>query len=220
VIIAALLALAALWRWGPLADLALASRWPEGWDRLGEREWLVMAAVLAAYVVGGLLMVPVIVLVAATGLYYAPAEAMLVAAIGLLLSAAVGYGAGTVLGPRVLRRLAGGRLSRIRRHLAHRGLLLSMTITRLLPVAPFTLVNLAAGASRVPLRDYLLGTAIGLAPAIVAITLFTGQLKRVVRSPDPLNFGILLALLLLIALAAGYCWRKFVRKDAEAGKAR
>lgn len=218
VIIVALLTLAALWRWGPPVDLTLGSLWPGGWQDEwtadGERTWLITAAVLGAYVLGGLLMVPVIVLIAATGLYYGPADAMLVAGLGLLISAIVGYGAGALLGRRPLRRLAGRRAVRIGRHMSRRGLL-SMTITRLLPVAPFILINLIAGASHVRFRDYLLGTAVGLAPAVVSISLFTGQLKQVVRSPDALNVGVLLALLLLITAAAVYCWRKFVREKIQ-----
>ena len=94
-----------------------------------------------------------------------------------------------------------------------------MTIIRLLPVAPFTLINLAAGASHIRFRDYLFGTVLGMAPGITAITVFSGQLVRVIRSPDTLNLGFLIALLLVIAATAAYGWRKFVRGYDDAAEA-
>ena len=49
-----------------------------------------------------------------------------------------------------------------------RGLLAVVTF-RLLPVAPFTLVNLAAGASGIRFADFLVGTVIGLLPGLVLL---------------------------------------------------
>ena len=208
VVILALLALAGLWRWGPLAEFASNPWAVQGWAQTMDKRW-VAAAFLAAYVAGGLVMFPVMVLIVATGLFFGPVTGMLVAAAGALLSAMAGYGAGALLGRRLLRRLAGGRISRISRQLARRGFL-SMTIIRLLPVAPFTLVNLAAGASHIRFRDYLMGTILGMAPGITAITLFSGQLGRVMRSPDATNLGILALSLAVIVAAAVYVWRKFL----------
>ncbi len=212
-IIAVLLGLAALWRWGPISAFADTGSL-EAWGEVVRGEWTATGAVLAAYVVGGLAMFPITILIAATGLLYGPVAGLLVAGAGSLLSAVIGYGTGVILGRNALRRLSGGRLDRVSRRLARRGLL-SMTIIRLLPLAPFTLINFTAGASRIRLRDFVFGTVLGMAPGIVAITLFSGQVGEVVRAPDVLNIGILAGLLLIIAAAATWSWRHFVHIQAE-----
>ena len=42
-----------------------------------------------------------------------------------------------------------------------------MTAVRLVPVAPFTIVNLLAGAGHVRFRDFMIGTAVGMTPGII-----------------------------------------------------
>ncbi|MFO1153281.1 MAG: VTT domain-containing protein [Rhodospirillales bacterium] len=218
VVVAGLLAVAALWRWGPLSELASNPRAVGEWARTIDRR-LVVAVFIAAYVVGGLLMFPVMVLIAATGLFFGPIAGMLVAGAGALVSATAGYGAGALLGRPLLRRLAGGRVSRISHHLARRGIL-SMMIIRVLPIAPFTLINLAAGASHIRFRDFLVGTLFGMAPGVAAITIFSGQLVQAIRSPDVLNLASLVVTLFVIAAAAAYCWRKFLHNHHRPAGAR
>lgn len=208
-----LLALAALWRWGPLSSLADVATL-ESWGAALREHWVGTLGVLAAYVVGSLVMAPVTALIAATGLLYGPVSGLLVAAAGSLLGALVGYAAGAALGRRQVRRLAGTRLDRLNRQLARRGVL-SMAVLRLLPVAPFTVINLAAGASHIRFRDFLFGTVLGMAPGITGMTLFAGQLGRLLKRPDLVNFALLAALLLMIAGFAYWSWRRFVRRPGE-----
>jgi phospholipase D1/2 len=60
----------------------------------------------------------------------------------------------------------------------------SMAGLRLIPIAPFTVVNLLAGAARVRLRDFLLGTLIGMGPGIVLICLSVDR-ARAALSGEP-----------------------------------
>ncbi|MGN5480121.1 TVP38/TMEM64 family protein [Cupriavidus basilensis] len=62
-----------------------------------------------------------------------------------------------------MQRFGGRRLNRLSQRVGQHGVL-AMVALRLVPVAPFTLVNLVVGASRIRLRDCLLGTAIGMSP--------------------------------------------------------
>ncbi len=216
-VIAALCLLAAIWRWGPLAGLADPAVL-EAWGESIRGDWMATAAVLATYVIGGLLMLPVVALIAATGLLYGPVAGLAVAFAGSLLSAVAGYGLGALAGRPRLERLTGSRIERISRQLARRGIL-SVLIVRMLPVAPFTVVNMAAGASHIRLRDFVAGTALGMAPGIVAITLFSGQLARVLYAPDALGVGVLAGLAIVIAATAAWAWRRFVRNASDAGDA-
>jgi uncharacterized membrane protein YdjX (TVP38/TMEM64 family) len=210
VVIAALLGLAVLWRWGPLSDLADVAAL-EAWGQWLRERWSGTLGVLAVYVIGSLIMAPITALIAATGLLYGPVKGLLVAAVGSLLGALAGYAAGAALGRKPVRRLAGTRLDRLNRQLARRGIL-SMTVLRLLPVAPFTVINLAAGASHIRFRDFLAGTVLGMAPGITGMTLFAGQLGRFVKEPNWVNFAVLAGLLIVIAGVAFWSWRRFARR--------
>ena len=43
----------------------------------------------------------------------------------------------------------------------------AVVVARLTPVLPFTIVNYGAGVSAVSLRDFLVGTAVGIVPGTV-----------------------------------------------------
>ena len=110
--------------------------------------------VIAIYVVAGLVAFPVMLLIAVTAATFGAWPGMLYAAAGSMASALVTYLIGRRLGAELLRNLLGPRINRISRGIARRGVL-AVAAIRLVPVAPFTLVNLVAGASRVRPLDYL-----------------------------------------------------------------
>ena len=95
--------------------------------------------VLAGYVIAGLLVIPVTLLIAATGLVFGPVLGVVYALLGALTSALVTYGIGRRLGRPTVRRLAGPRLNSVSRKLAKRGLL-AVVLVRIVPVAPYTIV--------------------------------------------------------------------------------
>jgi len=71
---------------------------------------------------------------------------------------------------------------------------------RLLPVAPFTIVNLVSGAFQVRFRDYIIGSLLGMAPGIVVINLFAQQFESAVRNPGLGSYTLLIALVVLVLL--------------------
>lgn len=75
-----------------------------------------------------------------------------------------------------------------------------MAALRLVPVAPFVVVNAVAGASRISLRDFALGTLLGMAPGMLALAVFSEGLIKTLQQPDTGRLaGLLLLLLLLVA---------------------
>ena len=66
--------------------------------------------------------------------------------------------------------------------------IVAVTTLRLLPIAPFTVVNIISGAFKVPLRDYILGSLLGLLPGILITNLFAHQLYQ--RDPRPWDWRI------------------------------
>lgn len=128
------------------------------------------------FILASLLMVPVTALTAAAGLVFGPAVGVAVAWSATTASAALGHWVGQRLWRESVRRLAGDRLNALSRRLARRGVL-SSAFVRVVPVAPFTVVNLVAGASHVRLRDFVLGTALGVLPGTVVLVLAADGLK-------------------------------------------
>ena len=177
-----LLAMAAAWRWTQLAQWISLQRLATWADLLNDNHILAIG-VIAAYAVGGLIMVPITVMVGATAIVLAPIQAVALALMGCVFSAWISYLVGSHLGKNTIRKLAGRRLKRLNKYLASQGLL-TVILIRNLPIAPYTIVNIVAGASRINLRDFLAGTAIGMLPGILAITVFADQLLEAFKDPS------------------------------------
>jgi len=84
---------------------------------------------------------------------------------------------------------------------------------RLLPIAPFSVVNAVAGASHIRLREFLLGTALGMLPGIFAIVVFVDRVTAAVTDPRPYNFLMLLGFGAIVVAVAVFIHRRLVRTD-------
>jgi uncharacterized membrane protein YdjX (TVP38/TMEM64 family) len=210
------LGMATAWSLTPLAEWANPDLW-EGWISSLQGIWAVVA-VIFLFVLGGLVMFPVLVLIAATAAVFGVWPGMLYAAAGALASAVTTYAIGRWLGPRGLRQFFGPRLNLITRSFARRGIP-TVTLVRLVPVAPFSLVNLAAGAICIPALDYLLGTAIGLTPGLTVMSLMGDQAVGMIREPSLRGVAILVGLL-AAAIAVSVGLQIFVsrRRDQRASR--
>jgi phosphatidylserine/phosphatidylglycerophosphate/cardiolipin synthase-like enzyme/uncharacterized membrane protein YdjX (TVP38/TMEM64 family) len=197
-----LLALALAWRFTPLREwlnlsslIALA----RGLEALP----FTPLAVMAVYLVAGMLMFPVTLLIAVTGIVFGPFYGALYALAGSLLSALAGFGFGVWLGRETLQQLLGRRVNSLSRRFAQRGIP-AMVVIRLLPVAPFTIANVVAGVSHLSLRDYLIGTFLGMAPGIILTVAFAHNLAEAIRHPSLATMALLAGMAaLLIGMALG-----------------
>jgi uncharacterized membrane protein YdjX (TVP38/TMEM64 family) len=142
------------------------------------------------FVLGGLVAFPVLVLITATAAIFGPWLGFAYALTGVIASALVTYAIGARFGQAALRRLIGARLERVRQRIVRRGVF-AIAAIRLVPIAPFTIVNLVAGASAIRLTDYIAGTLLGMLPGLVALSALGHQLVRIVSNPTPLEAGLL-----------------------------
>jgi phospholipase D1/2 len=69
---------------------------------------------------------------------------------------------------------------------------------RLVPVAPFSIVNLAAGAICIPPLDYILGTALGLLPGLAIMSVLGDRAITLIESPSLAGVAALVGLLLVM----------------------
>jgi len=205
-IILLLAGFALAWRFGPLGDMLNVETATGVAQSLADSPAAAIY-VLVAFVVGSLVVLPVTLLVTATAAVLDPVSGFVYALAGSLLSATVNYGLGSLLGREFVRTLAGRRLNRLSRRLAKKGFV-AVLVVRMLPVAPFTIVNLVAGASHIRFRDFLLGTLLGMAPGILAITLLAHRIKQLAINPGLTNGLILALLLVLFGLSSWFLSRR------------
>jgi uncharacterized membrane protein YdjX (TVP38/TMEM64 family) len=191
--------LVAAWQWTPLREWLDTRMLIAGFAVLRENP-LAPLLVIGAYLLGSLIAVPLSLLVVATLLVFGPVLGFCYALVGAELGAILTYGIGTLLGQNTVRSLAGSKLEKVSRQLARQGLL-AVAIVRLLPIAPFTVVNVVAGASHIRFRDFALGSVLGLAPGILALALFSDRLAAVVQEPSGGRLAVLAAVVAVLVLA-------------------
>ena len=137
----------------------------------------------SAFLIAGLLLVPLELLtIAAATAFGAPRGAM-VAAVGSLALAVVGYVAGRAIGAAGVARWISRRSYRSARQLGAHGVI-GVIVLRLSSVASSGAIHLVCGAGRVPFVRFLAGTALGAAPAIVALSVFGGLLRDTLLRPS------------------------------------
>jgi uncharacterized membrane protein YdjX (TVP38/TMEM64 family) len=199
---AVVLLLALIWHFTPLAALTDPETVRDALSSVAGGYWGPVVMVVA-FIVGGLVLFPLTILILGTAAALGPLAGFLVAAIGALLSAITTYFIGTAIGRDTLRSVLGPRLSRLLNQIRRSGIL-AVASLRLVPVAPFTVVNLVAGASDIRFRDFLVGTIIGLLPGLIALTLLGYQISELLTEPSALQLAILAgAVAIWIAVSVG-----------------
>ena len=210
VVVAALLALALAWRFTPLEHLIEPARIVRWGERLKGRAFVPFVVVLA-YTVLCNLMVPVNLLIFATGIVFGPFWGALYALLGTCSGAATGFAIGRRLGSDAMQRRLGPRAHEIRAIVARRGLV-AFTIVRFIPIASFGFVNMLAGAMRVRWSHFMVGTLLGMAPGIAVATLFGGKISDLFTSSSGsdlwLSLGIGLSVLAAMSLFLRYVGRR------------
>jgi uncharacterized membrane protein YdjX (TVP38/TMEM64 family) len=173
VLLVAVLALA--WSYTPLRDYADIGLLRDLVGRYAPSPAAAMLLVIAAFVLGGLVVFPVTVLIAATAVALGPWMGGLSATVGVVASASLLFFAGRLLGQQRVQSLLGKRALRIQDRIVGNAVISVATI-RMLPIAPFTLINLFAGASKLRYLDFILGTLLGIGPGIVAMAALGSQI--------------------------------------------
>ena len=204
--------LAAAWQWTPLKGLLDLQRIAE-WVEPHRTAWYAPPAVVAAFVLLGLLMVPVLLLITATGIAFGPWLGSLYALAGALTSASVGFAFGRLAGQRRIERVGGRKIGDISRKIERNGTL-AVYVIRKIPL-PFLFSNLVIGASRVRFRDFLLGSVLGLGPIVIALAGFGYHLTRSLNDPTPAKIAVAVAFL-AVPLTIAYLLNRVLRRSRRA----
>jgi uncharacterized membrane protein YdjX (TVP38/TMEM64 family) len=169
-------------------------------------------AFLAFWAVATPALVSGMVLAAAGGMLFGPVTGSIVAVVGATVGGAAAFALARRLGGDGLRGL-GARVARIAA-VGERHGFRSMLCLRAAPGVPATLVNYAAGISRIRFRDFVLATVIAGAPRAIAYTVLGSNAAH----PSPLAVAgpvaVLIGMSILGSVLAGATFRRERRASA------
>ena len=195
-------ALAAAWRFTPLAELVTVER-VVGWARAVRGVTWAPLVVIVLYTPAAFLMFPRPLLTLLTVIAFGPWLGFAYGMAGILVAALATYYAGQLLPRDTVKRLAGEKLGDMSEKLSADSLL-AVTAVRLVPIAPFAIEGIVAGAVRIRLWPYVLGTFLGMLPGVLATSVFGRQITAALEDPSTVSWlivgGILLALVVLTVL--------------------
>jgi phospholipase D1/2 len=209
---AVLAGFALAWRFTPLAEAAT----PESvlaWAEDFAGRWWALPVILFSYTPASLVMFPRPLITLASVVALGPWWGFWLAIVGNTLAASLTYLAGRRFGRDTVRRLAGARLNRLCTAMRRRGLV-AMTALRLVPIAPFAVESVVAGAIHIRFRDFALGTLIGMLPGSLATTVFGSQIETALRDPGAINWWLVGGVLLFFAAGIFAVRRWFARLES------
>ena len=176
----------------------------------GGRAWLALPITILAFCGLAFVGMPQWVLIGAAVLTFGPVLGAAISWVSTLVSALFNFAIGRAMGGEKLRARLGDRAGRWVDRVSEEGVMAALVV-RLVPVAPFVLINLAAGASTMRLRDFAVGTGIGIVPKIVAIAVFGQGLVELLAGDN-----LLLALALVAVAAVIAVWLYLYRRRRAA----
>jgi phospholipase D1/2 len=194
------LGIALAWNYTPLSALVTSDNVRAVLKGVRGEPWAVLIVILV-FVLAGAIVFPLNILILTTSAVFGPWLGILYGGAGTVSSGLVMFFIGGRLGREALYRMLGERWRHGVEGVRKRGLLTVVTL-RLLPVLPFTLVNLAAGASGIRFVDFLVGTMIGMLPGLVLLSIMGDRIVRILAEPSAFDIAILvLCVVGLIGLA-------------------
>jgi uncharacterized membrane protein YdjX (TVP38/TMEM64 family) len=132
---------------------------------------------------------------------------------GWLASASLGFCVGRYIGQDWLSGVLDKRFEGLRCVVKRRGLLAVLGV-RVVPAAPFSIVNMFIGASGIRFSDFILGSILGRIPGIVTFTLFAVQLQSLAHSISLAKF-----LMVMVGLTAVFVAHRWMTRRLAAASA-
>ena len=207
-ILAAAAALAAVWRWTPLAEYVTAER-ILAWTAAVRDTWWAPILLVASYTPAAFVMLPRPIVTLVIIITYGVKLGLVYATSGVMLAALITYAAGRYLPKKAVKRLAGDALEAVGKLLRAHGVA-AVFGANMLPTPPFVIQNMVAGAVRIPVWKFALGTFLALVPGMLAWTVFGDQISTALEDSSKVSYGMIGAAVVLLA-AFIYLSRRWLR---------
>ncbi|MCH2546493.1 MAG: VTT domain-containing protein [Alphaproteobacteria bacterium] len=188
-VVIAIALMALIWKFTPLAEYATPETIVPILEEVRNTPWSVPLA-MAIYTIATLLFFPHMAMTATIVLVFSPLQAFSIAMTGSLVSGAIGFWIGRKLGMRSMRALLGNVAEKVSVY-AKKGGLGGITLLRLLPVAPYTAVNLALGMLEISFWVFMGGTFLGTLPGTVIAAYLGESVLDAWKNPNSENLMLL-----------------------------
>lgn len=188
------------------------------WLNGAERAHLGLFATILIFTVTAYIGAPQIVLIAACVAVFGPEKGFWYAWAATIVSGAATFWTGWVGGVGMMKRLSGSTGGRFSRFMGRNGFAASFII-RLLPSAPFIVVNMAMGAARMGFLPFIGGLTLGVLPKTALVAFAGDGLLDVMKgNVGAATAAALVAVLLWIGLSfvAGRLTRKNIAEETPA----
>jgi uncharacterized membrane protein YdjX (TVP38/TMEM64 family) len=215
-IVVLLAALTATWRHTPLADLITPERVIDWAHSVGDVAWAPLV-VMAAYTPACFIMFPRPLITLFAVIAFGPTYGLAYSLLGIVGAALSTYFVGRMLPADTVRRLAGHKLHEMTQVLRRRGLLAIFAV-RIVPVAPFAIEGMVAGAISIKLWHYTLGTVLGMLPGTLTTTIFGEQIQVALEDPSRINYALVGGVVVFF-LGLIYVVRRWFVKQHRIGQA-
>jgi phospholipase D1/2 len=210
-VVLTILGLMAVWRFTPLREVATAEA-AIAWAKAFGEQWWAPLVLMAAYTPACLVMFPRPLITLAAVIAFGPLLGFVYSLTGICVSSAVTWYMGRHMRRDTVRRIAGPKLDRMIEVLKKHGLV-AMTLLRLVPIAPFAVESIVAGAIRMKLWHVVVGTAIGLLPGTLTTTVFGDAIETAVTGAGEVNWWFVGGALAVLAAGAWAVKRWFTRME-------
>lgn len=145
------------------------------WFASASSEWYALPATIVLFTVLAFVGAPQFALIGAAVFAFGPVAGFMYSWIATVISATVNFWLGRFLGADTVRRYGGKTVNRISAFVGRNGFWASL-IVRIVPSAPFIVVNMAAGVSRMGYPAFIAGLGLGIIPKTAIIAFFGGSL--------------------------------------------
>lgn len=207
-----ILGFAGIWRFTPLQHYADQ----ENLSRLiiiVRGQWWTLLTVIPAYLLANSLLFPNMVLNCAVILTLGGFFGWACAITGSLAAASLFFFLGRRFGTGKFDFMKGKRFGKVQKFL-RKGGIGAVVAVRMIPIAPYAVVNTAAGSINLRFRDFLIGTFIAHLPGTLTLAIFGEQLEKVITNPSAENIMVLLAVMMM-GIAVIWGVKRYARKHID-----
>ena len=191
------LLLAAVWTYTPLPDYLHRQGLKNLFEGLGAGETRTLLYVPMFYGIACLLFFPINLLIIVTASLYPMQWAFAYIGLGVVANVSAGYLMGLLAGRFFFRQFFGRRTRDILNRIEE-GHFLAIVLLRIVPIAPSSVINLAAGTGRIPFLKFLAATLFGMMPGTLMLVIFQKSIIDLFKSP---TWGTLLVVIGLSSIA-------------------
>lgn len=190
--------------WGGLLSKDAVIGWLEGF----RSHPLLIPILLGIFILAGMIALPINLLLVGGTIALGPWVTFGCGLVGALASAALAFWMGHQFGKPLLEKVAKDKLRKLSKQVGKRGVL-SVAVIRVVPIAPFVVINLVAGFSSLKFRTFMSGSALGMFPGMLGVVLVTNQVQSVLSDPSWKTWFMLAGVVLVFGALTFFIRKQF-----------